>query len=52
MFLETICINQGKVLNAAAHIDRMQHTAIHLDFYHPPCLTCSACFPLHFVIQK
>ncbi|MCE5177659.1 MAG: aminotransferase class IV [Porphyromonadaceae bacterium] len=35
MFLETICINQGKVLNAAAHIDRMQHTAIHFGFLSP-----------------
>lgn len=35
MFLETICIDQGKVLNAAAHIDRMQRTAIHFGFLSP-----------------
>lgn len=32
MFLETICIDRGRVLNEAAHIDRMQRTAIHFGF--------------------
>ena len=27
MFLETICIDHGKLLNAGAHITRMQLTA-------------------------
>lgn len=36
MFLETICIDHGELLNAGAHITRMQLTAARFRFDAPP----------------
>ncbi|MCE5205066.1 MAG: aminotransferase class IV [Porphyromonadaceae bacterium] len=35
MFLETLCIDHGEVLNIDGHINRMQRTAIHFGFQAP-----------------
>lgn len=45
MFLETICIDHGSVLNLDGHISRMQFTAIHFGFQSPTLPDLSGLLP-------
>ena len=52
MFLETICIDQGKVRNPAGHIFRMQHTAAHFHFKAPTLPDLSSLLPTALLDAK
>lgn len=47
MFLETICIKNGKVQNLPAHIHRMRQTAEHFGFSAPRLPRLERIMPMH-----